>query len=157
MTRRPSYVYDKARREKAFRQRLRIYQFDDDIIRAYRGDTKGLCNYLRSDLPLSEEQREGIAELIYRRIECKQRGRPRGSDPVPNPARDAERQIAYQVRRLKSHRFGDKPAPKGALEALINEVITQWDKDDRFDDLDGQVSLANVRSLLKRGARRRAK
>jgi hypothetical protein len=93
--------YDKAGRKQALQRRRRINQFDDDILRAHRGDTEGLCSYLRSELPLSEEQREGIADLINRRIQRKQRGRPRGSAPVPNPAREAESLIVYGVRQLK--------------------------------------------------------
>jgi hypothetical protein len=95
----------------------RIRQFDDDINRAYRGDTEGLRDYLFSDLPLSHYQREQIAELINRRIQRKQRGRPRGSTPIPNPAREAreaESEIVYEVRQLKLRMYGDKPIPKNS-------------------------------------------
>jgi hypothetical protein len=138
--------------EQAFRRRLRRYQLDDDILQAYRGDTNGLCNYLRSDLPLWPEQRWRIADLIHRRIERKQqRGRPRGSDPVPNPAREAERLIVCEVRQLKSNVFGDKRVPRGKLNALIDRVMES--NAERFDGV-GNISIANIRNELKRGAKR---
>src|SRR5262249_22148347 len=114
------YEYDKAGRKQAFQRLLRMDQFDDDMVRAHRGDTKGLCNYLRSDLPLSEEQREGIADLIFRRIQRKQRGRPRGSAPVPNPAREAESLIVCGVRQLEQIPLG---LNRRDSQALVNERV----------------------------------
>jgi hypothetical protein len=149
--RRTPFVYQR-RSDEQIRQLLRIGQFDDDIINAHRGDTKGLCEYLETaDLPLSQDQREQIAELIRRRIQRKQRGRPRGSAPVPNPAREAERLIAYMVRQLKSRKYGDKPVPKGKLNELIDQVCE--DTAERFEGVGG-ISIDNVRSELKRPRRR---
>jgi hypothetical protein len=97
-----------AERIQHLRELRRIYQFDDRfrdaIVHAYRKNTGPLRDLLYSDMPLSSEQREMLAALIRWGIEPKQRGRPRGSVPVPNPARDNERQIVARVRELKLRR-----------------------------------------------------
>jgi hypothetical protein len=153
--RRTPFVYQR-RSDEQIRRRLRIYQFDGDISRAYRGDTGPLCDYLKNrDLPLEYEHREKLAELIHWRIQRKQRGRPRGSVPVPNPGREAEQLIAYDVRQLKSRLFGNKPVPRGKLNELIDQVME--DNAERFDGEGSNISIDNIRRELKRGVRRRAK
>lgn len=150
-----TFGYQKRTREQ-FLRLLRIEQFDEDIARAYRGDTRLLCDFLKnSDLPLKDEHREKLADLIYWRIERKKRGRPRGSVPVPNPGRDAERFIVDEVRQLKSRMFGDKRVPRGKLNALIDQVCKSTA--DRFDGLGGDIKKANIRRELKRGTKKRAK
>jgi hypothetical protein len=143
-----TFVYQKGSREQFLRQ----LQFDDDIFRAYRGDTGPICDYLKNpSLPLTDEHREKLAELISWRIQRKQRGRPRGSVPVPNAGREAEQLIIYQVRQLKLRRFGNKRVPRGGLKALIEEVLEN--NADRFDGLGGEISIANIRRELKRGTK----
>jgi len=150
-----TFVYQKRRREQ-FLRLLRESKFDDDVLGAYRGDTGPLCDYLKnSDLPLDYEHREKLAELIHWRIQRKQRGRPRGSVPVPNPGREAEQLIVYGVRQLKLRMFGNKRVPKGGLNALINQVCEN--NADRFDGLGGHISIANIRRELKRGTKKKAK
>ncbi len=110
-TRLCNFVYQR-RSDEDIRRRQRIRQFDGDIVRAYRGDTEGLRDYLNSDLPLSQDQREQIAELIYRRIQrkksvvapwlrsCSQsRARRREANSVPGAAGE----IA-SVRRSRAQR-----------------------------------------------------
>jgi hypothetical protein len=153
---RRKFVYQR-RRDEQNRQRLRILQFDKDIINAHRGDTEGLRDYLFSDLPLSQDQREQIADLIHRRIERRQRGRPRGRTPIPNPAREAreaESEIVYEVRQLKLRMYGDKPVPRGKLKQLIDQVCE--DKAEKFEGVK-EFSIDNIRRELKRGAKRKAK
>ena len=150
-----TFGYQKRSREQLLR-RLRIYQFDDDVVRAYRGDTEPLCDYLKNlDLPLHEDHREKLAELIHWRNQRKQRGRPRGSAPVPNPGRQAEQLIVYQVRQLKSRLYGKGRVPRGGLNALIEEVCVN--NAERFDGLGGDISIANIRRELKRGAKQKAR
>jgi hypothetical protein len=135
-------------------RRQRMNKFDDDINRAYRGDTEGLRDYLKSDLPLLQDQREQIADLIHRRIERKQRGRPRGPTPIPNPAREAreaESEIVYEVRQLKLHMYGDKRVPRDKLDELIDQVCE--DKAEKFEGVRG-ISIDNIRCKLKRGSRK---
>jgi hypothetical protein len=150
------FGYKKRTREQFLRV-LREDQFDDDINRAYRGDTGPLCDYLKnSDLPLKDEHREKLADLIYRHIQRKQRGRPRGSSPVPNPAREAERLIVYGVRQSKLRMFGNKKVPRGKLPELIRQEIK--DNAERFEaEGMGRISITNIRNELRRGARRKAK
>jgi len=137
-------------------RRLRMDQFDDDITRAYRGDTGSLCDYLKdSDLPLKQQHRQQLADLIYRRIEQKKRGRPRGSDPVPNPVREAERAIVDDVRQLKLRRFGNKGVPKGGLNALIYEALEN--NAYAFEGFGADINIANIRRELKRGTKKKAK
>ncbi|HET7020532.1 MAG TPA: hypothetical protein VFI58_07440 [Xanthobacteraceae bacterium] len=150
-----AFRYQKRSREQ-FLRNLRTYQFDEDIVRAYRGDTGPLCDYLKNpDLPLSWDHREMLAELIHRRIGRKKRGRPRGSDPVPNPGREAEQLIVYQVRQLKSRLYGNNKVPRGRLNALIEEVCQQ--NADRFDGLGGDINMDNIRRELKRGAKQKTR
>jgi hypothetical protein len=151
---RRKFVYQR-RSDEQIRRRRRMDQFDRDIVDAHRGDTKRLCEYLETaDLPLSQDQREQIADLIRRRIQRKQRGRPRGSGLVPNPAREAERLIAYGVRQLKLRKYGDKPVPRGKLDQLIDQVCE--DTAERFEGVGG-ISIDNIRSELKRGRKAKAK
>jgi hypothetical protein len=51
-------------------------------------------------------------------------------------------------------RFGDKKVPRGKLNELIEEVMES--SAERFDGV-GPISIANIRSELKRGARRKLK
>jgi hypothetical protein len=146
------FVYKAPSQEELKQHRRIIFEFYDDVVRAHRGDTERLCEYLRSDLPLSHDKRELIAELIYRRIQRKHVGRPRGGDPVPNPAREAEKQIASHVRSQKLRRFGEKRVPRAVLDELINQVYESGG----FDG-EGPLSIDNIRRDLKRGVKRRHK
>jgi hypothetical protein len=153
--RKTKFVYQERSREQ-FERLLRYLRFDDDVRRAYRGDTGRLCDYLRnSQLRLTDEHRERLADLIEWVIQRKQRGRPRGSVPIPNPGREAESLIVYEVRQLKLNRFRGKSLPKGLLSALIAEVLEN--NAERFDGLGGEISIENIRRELKRGTKQKAK
>ena len=78
---------------------------------------------------------------------------PRGSRPVPNPAREAEEVIAYEVRQEKLRRYGNR-VPRGKLDELIREV-----SEDMAESLEGVsgIRIENIRSKLKRGAKRKTK
>jgi hypothetical protein len=152
----------KRRDSEALRERWRSHQddaefddrFRDAILQAYRENTGPLRDLLYSDTPLSSEHREMLAALIRRFIEQKQWGRPRGSVPVPNPARENERRIVDQVRKLKLRKFGRKRVPKGGLKALVDQVIQQLNENDL---LEGGANMENIRSELKRGTRQKGK
>lgn len=58
---------------------LNPHGYDKAITEAYNGNAKRLCAYLRSDKDLSAFHRDVLAELIYRGLHQKGRGRPRGS------------------------------------------------------------------------------
>jgi len=149
------YVYRKRSPEEFLRARREL-QFYNDVLAAYRGDTGPLCDYLNNlDLPLKSDHREKLAELIHWRIQRKQRGRPRGSVPVPNPGREAEQLIVYGVRQLKLRMFGNKRVPKGGLNALIHQVCEE--NADCLDGLGGDISIGNIRRELKRGAKQKAR
>jgi hypothetical protein len=155
---RAHFVYE-GRDPEALRERLRRYdsniQFHDAILCAYRGDTQPLRDLLQSNTQLSSESREMLAALIRWGIEPKQgRGRPRGSVPVLNPARENERLIADRVRKLKLRQFGRERVPRGELNALIDQVMQQMNNDDL---LEGGASKVNVRNELKRGTRQKGK
>jgi hypothetical protein len=154
--RRAQFVY-KRRDPEALRARWRRHQddaefddrFRDAILQAYRENTGPLRDLLYSDTPLSSEHRELLAALIRWGIEPKGRGRPRGSVPVPNPARENVRRVMDVVRKLKLRKFGGTRVPKGELKALIAHAIQQLNKDDL---LEGGINMENIRSELKRGA-----
>jgi len=150
------FVY-KRRDPEDLRERWRRYEFDtqfhDAIIRAYRRDTQPLRDLLNSNTPLSSEHRAELAALIRWGIEPKGRkGRPSGSVPVANPAKENGRRIVDYVRWLKMRKFGHGRLPKGALDALIDEAIKRLNNDDL---LEGGANIANIRSELKRGAKKR--
>jgi hypothetical protein len=112
-----AFVYKK-RSPEEHRRRLRVFAFEEHIIRAYRGETGPLREYLQSDLPLSQEHREQLAELVYWRIQNKGRGKRGKGAPTFNPDRQGERLIAYEVRKLKEQRYGNRRAPRGTNEKL---------------------------------------
>jgi hypothetical protein len=56
---------------------------------------------------------------------------------------------------LKLRKFGNKRVPRGALGALIEEVLEN--NADRFDGLGGEISIAKIRRELKRGTKKKAK
>jgi hypothetical protein len=142
------------RSEESFRERLRMYEFDEQfgkaILHAYRGQTGPLRDLLHSDTPLSAKHCEMLAILIKRRIEPKRRGRPRGSLPVPNLAWENERALVDRVRQSKLRMLGSTRAPRGALNTLIDQEMQQMNDDNL---LEGGASKERVRSELKRGAR----
>jgi hypothetical protein len=151
--RRTQFVYER-RAPEALRERRLIYQFNDQfrdaILHAFRKNTGPFRDLLYSDTPLSSEHREMLAALIRWGIEPKRQGRPRGSVPVPNPARENERRVVDLVRKWK----GRERLPKGGLKALIVRAIQQLKKDDL---LEGGGSIVNIRNELKRGTRQKGK
>ena len=114
------YVY-KPPPDEALPRRLRAYEFDVAIRRAYKGETRELAEYLRSDLPLTEERRESLADLIERRLQRKGRGRPRG--PIPNPRDDAMRLWIWLARKQLNkirERSPNHRLPKGTIDKVID-------------------------------------
>ena len=127
-------------------------RFEHDLIAAYRGDTKPLREYLVSDDRITPEHREQLADLIYWRIQKKQRGK-RGKAPTFNPDREGERLIVHYVRKLKRQKYGNRRLPRGGLRKLLDEVIEQLGSHGFFDDYQGTMSKERILADLKRGKR----
>ena len=134
------------------RRSLRESAFREHIVRAYRGDTKPLREYLVSDDRITPEHREQLADLIYWRIQKKQRGK-RGKAPTFNPDREGERLIVHYVRKLKRQKYGNRRLPRGGLRKLLDEVIEQLGSHGFFDDYQGTMSKERILADLKRGKR----
>src|SRR5262249_50550542 len=133
------------RREFEVRRRA----FDHYIMLAYHGDTKALRVTLLSGMPLSKEHRKKLAELIYRRIERKKRGRPRGHVPVRNPLDEEHRLIISEAQRLRSRRFGTKRIPRGGWNDLIEQAT-----ENIFFELGafhGDIDKEKIHNALTRG------
>ena len=118
MKRRARFVYkEPTQRDRG--RRLRIYQFDQDIVRAHRGDTKGLRHYLETpDLPLSRISASRLPTLSTGKLSESGAVAPVALLPVLNPAREAENLVAYLVRKKALSLYGDKPVPRGKLNQL---------------------------------------
>ena len=137
------------------RRRLQHGQFRDHIIAAYDRNTKALCDYLQSDLPLCQEDRKQLADLIHWRIQRKLHD-TRGPAHLLNPVTAAEHYIAHLVRVRQKERYGNGPAPWGSLDELIDEVWGQLAEGGHFYGVDG-ISENNIRALLKRGRKTRSR
>lgn len=150
MTRRYQYGDAEGRRE-TLRKRLRAAGFKALVASAEAGDTEPLREYLQSSVPLSEEHRDLLAALIYRRLQRKGRGK-RGDRDL-RPHEDAVRRVAFEVRKLQAAR-GYKNLSKDRLEQLCDEVGGQLGTNGYFDDLRHKISMDDVRSALRRLPRR---
>jgi hypothetical protein len=132
-------------------------RFEHDLIAAYRGDTKPLREYLLSDDRLTPDHRAELAVLIYWRIQKKLRGKRGKSAPTfnldYNLGREAERQIADYVQKLKKQKYGNRRLPRGGLGKFLDEVIEQLDSHGFFDDYRGTMSKERILADLKRGKR----
>lgn len=102
MTNPPTLSADKARRLSAYLRKSRIDGFPNAIWDAYHGKTKDLCEFLRSDLPLSENNRDQLAQLIDRRLQSRRRGRPRGRIVPPNQV--VVEELIYRVKKKLNQR-----------------------------------------------------
>ena len=142
---RKPFPYDKERMQQVRLDRLRIvYQFRHDISQAMKGDTAGLCDYLRSDLPMTKQQREAIAMLLERRVQTTHNkvGRPRGSSPTPTA--ENERLIVHRARKELVRRrrtSSGKRLPKGTIVEVIHKIATEL-ADDMV--LDPNIDLDNI-------------
>jgi hypothetical protein len=142
-------------------RRQRESAFRDHIIRAYRRDTGPLREYLRDfrlgKVRLTPDHVELLENLIYWRIEKKQRGKRGKGAPTFNHDREGERLIAHLVRKLKKQRYGNRRLPRGGLLKLLDEVIEQLDSrpdgSSFFDDYQGTISKKRILADLKRGKR----
>jgi hypothetical protein len=127
-------------------------QFDNAIRQAHKRDTALLCNHLRSQAPLTDEQREALADLIRRRLQHKPKGRPKGVSR--QPAAQAERLVVDLVRkelkRLHS-RYG-KPLPKRTRTKALDEILNRLSGDGYFYGL--RINVQNINEMLRRGERR---
>ena len=134
-------------------------QFNGAIMRAYeKRDPVPLCEYLRSNQPLSEEQRSDIATLIQRVLRSR-RGRPPGSQPtrqleqllIDRAFKERDRQ-----RRILNLQFGE-PLPKGSLNKIIDKVAQSDEFDGEFTHIDRGARdrmFNNIRKALLCGVKR---
>ena len=152
--------YDRVARKEGLQQRRAKYRFDDAfttaVRKAYKRDTKDLCDLLRSEGHLlSEENLALLTDLIARTLQIKGKGRPPGSSFM-SPQAEWEDRIARAVLReltaLRAHN-GGKRLPPGQVEQVIQKHC------DRVGAaLDGDlpdISIENIRNAVKRGIKRK--
>ena len=122
---------------------------------AYRYKTTKLSAYLRrSDLPLDQDKREQLADLIDRRIHRKAgSGRKPGRIPPRDPDEVSEDQIAAAARRKvqSMKQRNDGRTPRGAYLEAIHEVC-QYFADNGFSF---HIDKENVLAKMRRGRRRK--
>jgi hypothetical protein len=150
MTRR-SFEYRPPNRE-AIRRRLQRLGWSKARFAAYKHDTQELCEYLRSELPLDQDKRNDLADLIDRRIERKA-GPGRKPGVIPPPHEITQGYIISVVReklRRERARNGGR-VPHGATKrALVNVCRGLANAGESFD-----VNEDAVLKELKRNRRRR--
>src|SRR5690349_14011575 len=100
-------------RAQALRERIKQYECEDRFRAAIdagnRGDIKLLCEFLRSDCPLSNEGRQDMAALLKRQLGLKKRGRPKG--PADRSARAmTERLLIGRVKQREAQWRRRNPA-----------------------------------------------
>jgi hypothetical protein len=157
----PRYVYHPTSPD-TIRRIIQELSFRDHIVHAWRGKTGPLREYLRDfrlgKVRLTPERVQLLEELIYWRIEKKQRGKRGKGAPTFSPDREGERLIANIVRRRKKQRYGNRRLPRGGLRKLLDEVIEQLDSrpdgTSFFDDYQGTISEKTILADLKRGKRK---
>src|SRR5262249_1517475 len=147
-----AYSYFKPTAESTKRL-LAIIGWDDALHRAYKRDTVKLSAYLRSDLPLDEQKREDLADLIDRCIHLKKgKGRKPGRIPPRHRAKIIEDYVGRLGRRELQRvrqRNGGK-TPRGSVQAAISNVCQRLGDEGEDVDIDGDRVLA----MLRRGPRR---
>jgi hypothetical protein len=141
------FVYRPPTPEQIERKRLWLrLPWKPAISQAYKRETAKLCEYLRSDLPLDEYQREQLADLIARRI---QRGPGKGRKPgvIPSPLEITQRDvIAYaraQLRRDRARNGGK--VPRGGHKRALEQVCQRIADDGYNVEIDPVVVLAELR------------
>ena len=155
MGKRP-FPYDHKRRRLALKDRVRAYQsaaaFDAAVRQAWKRNIGPLCDYLRSDLPLAEDQREVLATLLERWVRRQKR---------PDPTREAEGLIVYLARKkldgLRAQyraQTGKSQLPKGTINKIIEEIGAQLAEDGALQGLN--VRHDAIRKELLRGIKRQA-
>jgi hypothetical protein len=108
-------------------------------------DESPLCDYLRSNAPLSDQDREGLAWLIEKLL--LRGGRPYGR--TRGPVWDAEYWIVRQVKRFKEkwrEERGRPRVPKAATGTEIDRLIALAEK--RFPNAKGKINADHIRTLL---------
>jgi hypothetical protein len=135
---------------ESIERHLAISEWSLALHEAYKRDTRKLCAYLRrTDLPLDQDKREQLADLIDRRIHRKTgKGRKLGRIPPANPEAITPGYIAAlarpQIEKLR-RRNGGK-APRGALPAAVNDVCRRLGDDGyNIDDKLAEAALAKLR------------
>jgi hypothetical protein len=147
MSRTKQFVY-RPRTGEQVRRRLAIYGWAKGLYQAYKYNTKALCNYLRSpELPLDDEKRNELADLIGHHIQPKQgKGRKRGiipSDPDTKKTRDVVAHARVQLRWIKAGNGGK--APRGSYKQILEEACNFF-ADEGYDvDCDLDKALDDLR------------
>lgn len=150
------------RREKEFRSRARMVghenleTFDGLIAHARQGNTKPLCSYLRSDKPLSRDDREHLAWLIDRIAQHGRKGRRPGSAHPTNKHIYAAALVV--LREQSKWRAGSRRTyvPKAETDKMIRQVISRMEfpKNDRSLPDSIANAMRRPRSYLERMAGR---
>jgi len=143
----------KTHKEREEELRLR-FAFPAAMAKADRGNTEELRNYLMSKDPLTAEHREALADLIYRYIQRKGRGRPRGSDPSPRAMAKSVWVGIVKGRERQWHRAHPGcTLPKGMRKSLIQQVGDQLGDEDFFYGIE-PIDPDEIHKALARGKKR---
>jgi hypothetical protein len=150
MSRTP-FVY-RPRTLEQLQRRIAIGGWDKGIYDAYKGDAKALCNYLRSpDLPLDDQKRMDLADLIERRIQRKQgKGRKPGVTPSIPGLMTTRDVVATAKNRLKWIRMRNGGrCPPGTYKQVLEAVLQEFGDQGYNVEVDFDIAL----DALRRGRR----
>jgi hypothetical protein len=151
-----SRCIDRKRTVADFQRHLAIHGWLEALPAAYKGDTQALCKYLDSDLPLDEQKRRELRDLIYWRVHRKhERGRKRGH--VPSQAElkggitpgDVVGLTRARLQRLRRANGGK--VPRGGYKQALADICTRLGDDGENVAIDLEQAL----NALRRGKKRR--
>jgi hypothetical protein len=147
--REPPFVYTPAKPE-LIRRELQRLGWRDVLIQAYRRQTKGLRDYLRSDFPLDERKRHELADLIERKIQLgDKKGRKPGAIPVPREIteRDIVEYARLELRRVRARNGGRVPSGglRRALQTVCRRLGQSFGEEGLNVTIDFEAALAELK------------
>jgi hypothetical protein len=153
MKKRKPFRFDFANRKKSLERRRKENAFSEHIQLADHGKTKPLCDYLRDyTLPLRQEHREQLAELIHRYVHIKPRGRPAGAvDRSPRAVVKGvwKARVRDLEREWHKNHLGER-LPKGLRMTFIKRVGAELAEDGDFYKIE-KITTDEIRDILERG------
>jgi hypothetical protein len=118
------------------------------IYQAHAKDPRALCEYLRCfALPLDEDHRRDLAELIDRYVQQRRGRKGRRPGRIPSPTSDLQQELFARIRyRLRLMRDANRGrVPHGGLRRSVEQV-----NEELFEDGFGCVDIEWAVETLRR-------
>jgi hypothetical protein len=144
-----SFKYTPLRYETVERE-IREGEFPEAVNKAYKGDTKQLCDYLReADRLRLRVDHAALADLIEWGLQNKRRGRPRGPSPVSTARSELHAELVggarMQLKYMRAQNGGR--APWGAYEVAVKKMAEALAEDGsyRIEECDIEAAVQKLR------------